>query len=492
MQNSPDYTRFLSTAAARRQPSAIREATQLFARSPPSTISFAAGNPNVALFPFKEATITLKDDTTIQLDSSDMSKALQYLPTPGQADLLEWLRKLQVRYHSPIDFKRYELCVTNGSMEGLSKVFELVLNTTESILVDSPCYSGSSDMSKALQYLPTPGQADLLEWLRKLQVRYHSPIDFKRYELCVTNGSMEGLSKVFELVLNTTESILVDSPCYSGSLDFLRGFGANIISINTDSNGMSAEYLDNILSNWSDLNTLPRVLYTIPNGSNPTGASMSLERKKDIYNIAQKYNLLIIEDDPYFFLQFKKLVPSFLSMDTDGRVIRLDSMSKVLSGGMRLGFFTAPIPLWQKLVYHQQVTSLHASSLSQMVALKLFEKWGLSGFHQHTEQISKFYENQKNLMVNAIKKHLNDMVTFNEPTAGMFIWMKINGIDDTRKLIYEKALEQEVLLLPGSAFFSDQSKTYPYVRVSYSVCTPEQIETGMARFGKVLREELHK
>ncbi|CAF0950032.1 unnamed protein product [Adineta steineri] len=177
MQNSPDYTRFLSTAAARRQPSAIREATQLFARSPPSTISFAAGNPNVALFPFKEATITLKDDTTIQLDSSDMSKALQYLPTPGQADLLEWLRKLQVRYHSPIDFKRYELCVTNGSMEGLSKAFELVLNTTE--------------------------------------------------------------------------SILVDSPCYSGSLDFLRGFGANIISINTDSNGMSAEYLNNILSQKS-------------------------------------------------------------------------------------------------------------------------------------------------------------------------------------------------------------------------------------------------
>ncbi|CAF1121332.1 unnamed protein product [Adineta steineri] len=333
MPNCLDYARFLSRAAARRQPSAIREATQLFARSPPSTISFASGSPNASLFPFKEATITLKDDTTIQLDSSAMAKALQYLPTPGQADLLEWLRKLQIRYHSPIDFKRYELCVTNGSMEGLSKVFELLLNTTE--------------------------------------------------------------------------PILVDSPCYSGSLDFLRGFGANIISVNTDSNGMNAEYLNNILSNWSDSNTLPRVLYTIPNGSNPTGASMSHERKKDIYNIAQKYNLLIIEDDPYYFLQFKKPDPSFLSMDTDGRVIRLDSMSKVLSAGMRLGFLTAPIPLWQKLVYHQQVTSMHASSLSQMVALKLLEKWGLSGFHQHTEQISKFYENQKVLMVNAIKKHLN-------------------------------------------------------------------------------------
>ncbi|CAF1131483.1 unnamed protein product [Rotaria sp. Silwood1] len=412
-----DYARFLSKAAARRQPSAIREATQLFARSPPSTISFASGSPNTSLFPFKEATVTLIDGSNVQLDTSAMSKALQYLPTPGQADLLEWLKKLQNSYHSPNDFKRYDLCITNGSMEGLSKVFELVLN---------------------------PG-----------------------------------------------DPILVDSPCYSGSLDFLRGFGADIISIDTDSNGMNAENLNNTLSNWSTAKNLPKALYTIPNGSNPTGASMNLERKKAIYEIAKKYNLLIIEDDPYYFLQFTKPAPSFLSMDIDGRVIRLDSMSKVLSAGMRLGFVTAPIPLWQKLVYHQQVTSMHASSLSQMLALKLFEKWNLSGFNEHTQRISKFYQNQKTLMVNAINKHLKGMVTFNEPTAGMFIWLKINGIEDTRKLIYEKALRQEVLLLPGSAFFFDQSKSYPFVRVSYSLCTPEQIETGMARFGKVLQEELN-
>ncbi|CAF0911209.1 unnamed protein product [Adineta ricciae] len=413
-----DYARFLSRAALRRQPSAVREATQLFARSPPSTISFASGSPNTSLFPFKDATITLTDDTTIHLDSSAMAKALQYLPTPGQEDLLQWLKKLQNRYHSPIDFKRYELCITNGSMEGLSKVFELILNYAE--------------------------------------------------------------------------PILVDSPCYSGSLDCLRGFGADVISINTDANGMSAQSLHEILSNWSDPNTLPRVLYTIPNGSNPTGASMNLERKKEIYAIAQKYNLIIIEDDPYYFLQFQKPDPSFLSMDTDGRVIRLDSMSKVLSAGMRLGFVTAPVPLCHKLVCHQQVTSMHASALSQMVALKLFEKWDLSGFHQHTERIAEFYGKQKTLMVNAIRKHLKGMVTFNEPKAGMFVWLKVNGVEDTRKLIYEKALAQEVLLLPGSAFFYDQSKTYPYVRVSYSISTPEQIETGMARFGKVLREELNK
>jgi len=201
---------------------------------------------------------------------------------------------------------------------------------------------------------------------------------------------------------------------------------------------------------------------------------------------------LIIEDDPYYFLQFKKPEPSFLSMDVDGRVIRLDSMSKVLSAGMRLGFVTAPIPLWQKIVYHQQVTSMHASSISQMIALKLFEKWDLSGFHEHSERIAKFYENRKTLMVNAINKHLKDMVTFNEPTAGMFVWLKVKGIEDTRKLIYEKALGQEVLLLPGSAFFADQSKSYPFVRVSYSLSTPEQTEIGMARFGKVLHGELNQ
>jgi len=99
---------------------------------------------------------------------------------------------------------------------------------------------------------------------------------------------MEGLGKVFELVLNPTDPILVDSPCYSGSLDFLRGFGADIISIDTDSHGMNAEHLNQVLSNWSNANSLPKAIYTIPNGSNPTGASMDLKRKKDIYSIAQK------------------------------------------------------------------------------------------------------------------------------------------------------------------------------------------------------------
>ncbi|CAF3546391.1 unnamed protein product, partial [Rotaria sp. Silwood2] len=185
---------------------------------------------------------------------------------------------------------------------------------------------------------------------------------------------------------------------------------------------------------------------------------------------------LIIEDDPYYFLQFTKPEPSFLSIDTDGRVIRLDSMSKILSPGMRLGFVTAPIPLWQKIVYHQQVTSMHASAISQMILLKLFEKWNLSGFDEHLQSIMKFYENRKILMIDAINKYLKDMVSFHEPKAGMFIWLKIHGVEDTRKLIYEKVLSKEVLLLPGSIFFVDKSKNYPYVRVSYSLCALEQIE----------------
>ncbi|CAF3771015.1 unnamed protein product [Rotaria sp. Silwood1] len=314
--------------------------------------------------------------------------------------------------------------------------------------------------------------------------------DFNRYDLCITNGSSEGVAKVFELILNPGDAILIDSPCYPGSLDFLLAYGVDIISIETDSNGMSAEHLNETLSNWPNSKGLPKTLYTISTGSNPTGASMSLERKINIYDIARKYNLLIIEDDPYYFLQFTKPEPSFLSIDTDGRVIRLDSMSKVLSPGMRLGFVTAPIPLWQKIVYHQQVTSMHASALSQMILLKLFEKWNLSGFDEHLQRIMKFYENRKMLMIDAINKYLKDMVAFHEPKARMFIWLKIYGVEDTRKLIYEKALGKEVLLLPGSVFFVDKSKNYPYVRVSYSLCALEQIEIGMERFSKVLQEEL--
>jgi len=347
-------------------------------------------------------------------------------------------------------------------------------------------------MKKALQYAPTPGLPDLLEWLRKLQQHYHRPANFtNRYDLCITTGSMEGLGKVFELLLNPNDPVLVDSPCFSGTLDFLRGFGADVRGIDTDSHGMSARHLEDTLSNWSNKTAMPKALYTIPNGSNPTGVSMTLERKKEIYNIAQKYNLLIIEDDPYYFLQFKDLVPSFLSLDVeDGRVIRLDSMSKILSAGMRIGFVTAPTMLLQKIVFHQQVTSMHASTISQMIALKLLEKWNLSGFQEHIDQVRQFYEKQKTMMVQAIKLHLKDMVKFNEPDCGMFIWMEVIGIKDTRKLIFEKAVREEVLLLPGSPFFYDLSKPCSFVRVSYSLASPEQTSEGMIRFGKLLRNEI--
>ena len=165
--------------------------------------------------------------------------------------------------------------------------------------------------------------AKLLDWFRKLQLRYHAPVDMKRYELCITNGSMEGLSKVFELLINPNDPILIDSPCYSGSLDFvsemkknhrfcshnefqLRGLGADIISIETDSNGMNVDHLSNVLRNWSDLNRFPKALYTIPTGSNPTGVSMNLERKEKIYEVELSLTCRLLMRKLFFF-RFRSL-----------------------------------------------------------------------------------------------------------------------------------------------------------------------------------------
>lgn len=253
----------------------------------------------------------------------------------------------------------------------------------------------------------------------------------------------------------------------------------------------------------------PKVLYTIPTGSNPSGGSQTLERKKKIYEIASRpqNNLLIIEDDPYYFLQFTSpRVPSYLSFDVEGRVLRFDSLSKVLSAGIRLGYVTGPQQLVERMNLHTQATNLHASGVSQVLALSLLKYWksnlpsskptflpsatategsmyssGLNpstltvpGFEVHSWQIAQFYLNQRNAFLACADKHLKGLAEWTVPSAGMFVWFKLLGITDSQQLIQSRAVAKKVLLVPGSPFLPNGEKT-PYVRASYSMATPEQM-----------------
>ncbi|CAL8325879.1 unnamed protein product [Lota lota] len=422
-----NYSRFLTAVSAARKPSPIRMLTEIQHRSPPSLISLAGGAPNPNTFPYCSATFTVRDGSTITFDEPLMKRALQYSASYGIPELVAWMKSLQRSLHKP----------------------------------------------PSADYSPERGQMDL----------------------CVTTGSQEGLSKVFEMLVGPGDNVLLDTPTYSGTLAALQPLGCNLISVPSDEHGMVPAALREVLSRWDPSevhqlgSTAPRVLYTIPNGGNPTGVSMTTQRKQEVYELARLYDMLIIEDDPYYFLQFDKpCAPSLLSMDVDGRIIRTDSFSKILSSGLRIGFVTGPKPLVKRVDLHIQASTMHTSTFTQLMVSELLHSWGQEGFLKHVDGVVEFYSKQRDAMLASADKWLKDLAEWHAPAAGMFLWIKLKGIADTQQLIMEKALEKEVLLVPGGVFMIDSSKPCPYVRAAFSISTPEQIDEAFRRLSVLIRE----
>ncbi|TPX65016.1 hypothetical protein CcCBS67573_g08246 [Chytriomyces confervae] len=343
------------------------------------------------------------------------------------------------------------------------------------------------EVATGLQYSPTNGLPRLVDWLRKLQTTEHKPpVEF---DVCVGNGSQDVLTKAFDMLLTSEDTLLCESPAYVGSLSFLRPLGCKFAEVSSDAEGLQPKELERVLAEWKDSATRPRVLYSVPIGGNPTGCSTTLERKKEIYEIARKYNLLIMEDDPYYYLQFGETrTPSYFSMDVDGRVLRFDSFSKILSAGVRVGWVTGPKPLIERITLHSQASILHASGMSQLMVQKVLEHWGIEGFLKHTDAVSGFYKSKSQFFIECAKKHLTGLAEWVEPNAGMFVWIKLSGISDSSSLIKMKAVEKKVLLVPGFEFFPNPKVT-PYVRASFSTATYEEIDLALARLADLIRSE---
>ncbi|XP_043916359.1 kynurenine/alpha-aminoadipate aminotransferase, mitochondrial-like [Protopterus annectens] len=362
----------------------IKSSGHLYLRSPSSMITLSGGMPNPSLFPYEKATIFLKDGSKLDFEWNIMQLALQYSATAGIPELLNWLKELQIKLHNP----------------------------------------------PTANYSPEKGKMDV----------------------CITSGSCDGLCKVFEMIICPGDSVLLDTHSYHGAISAMRPLGCNLIGIPSDKYGIIPKALKDVLSKWkpedakNPKSNIPKVLYTVPNGNNPTGTCMTTQRKEELYQIAHDYDLLIIEDDPYYFLQFEKpWAPSFLALDVDGRVIRADSFSKIIAAGLRIGFLTGPKPLIERVILHVESSYFHASTFSQFMVHQLLEHWGHHGLLKHTECVKDFYKKQKDLMVTAANKWLKDVAEWHEPAAGMFLWIKVKGISDSYRLVMEKALEKKVM-----------------------------------------------
>ncbi|KAI9288737.1 pyridoxal phosphate-dependent transferase [Umbelopsis sp. AD052] len=341
----------------------------------------------------------------------------------------------------------------------------------------------------SLQYSATPGLPQLTDFLRELQLAEHNP-PHKDFSVSIGVGSQDLIAKAFEMVIEPGCNIMLENPSYTGIVSFLHTQPCNLVSVSTDAEGIMPQSLESILKNWEDVATRPKVLYTIPTGSNPTGVTVSLERKKAIYKICQEYDILIMEDDPYYFLQFcNPRVPSFYSMDVDGRVLRFDSLSKILSAGLRLGWVTGPKELVDRIIMHTMVTNLQASGVPQAMAATLLNQWGLEGFFKHIDSVGEFYREKRDVFLECAERRLKGYAEWTVPQAGMFVWLKLlNGITDSNKLITSAAIEKKVLAVPGVAFVPSGEPT-PYVRVSFSNVTPENMDEALKRLAEVVQEQ---
>ncbi|GJQ80247.1 hypothetical protein Trydic_g23819 [Trypoxylus dichotomus] len=351
-------------------------------------------------------------------------------------------------------------------------------------------------LGSALQYIPTQGYPPLVKTLKEFTYKIHQPPIWENSELLVLNGSQDGISKSIEMCILEGEPVIVQNPLYAGIEIIINPHKSPLLPVDQDQYGMIPDILKQQLENWKEkclqdeMLRMPKIMYINPTGSNPTGTTMTLERKREIYKICSEYNILILEDDPYFFMHFlDELTPSFLSMDTEGRVLRFDSFSKVLSSGMRIGWVTAAKPLVQALELHIQSAHLHSSTLSQAIANSLFQLWGFEKLIEHFEEVAAFYKARRDITIAAMERYLTGLCEWTTPAGGMFVWIKVHGVADVYEMLMNRGLKKLITFVPGHAFMADPTQACSYIRASYSKAPPKQIEKAIKLLGELIKEE---
>ncbi|KAF9223811.1 PLP-dependent transferase [Gyrodon lividus] len=370
------------------------------------------------------------------------------------------------------------------------------LDSSQSI----PVSITGADLTAGLQYGATAGQPRLNEWFVGLQERSHGRKNYEGWRLTIGNGSQDVLYKAINAIMSPGDPVLIEAPVYAGVLPIFESLHCELVEIATDANGVCSSDLRSVLENWPVAKPKPKAFYTVPYGCNPTGMTATIERRKEVLQLAREHNFLIIEDDPYFYLYFGKAErpPSYFKLELEmpevGRVIRFDSFSKILSAGMRMGFASGPKLIIDAMDLHTSSSNLQGSSLVQAITLALVEKWGYEGFFAHTRAVAEFYREKRDTFEKALQTHLGDFAEWSTPEAGMFFWFKLlitpdpKEEGDSKELIETKAYERGVLALPGTVFLPNGRKT-PYVRAAFSLSTAEQVNEALRRLRVVMLKE---
>ncbi|KIM94765.1 hypothetical protein OIDMADRAFT_172496 [Oidiodendron maius Zn] len=476
---SIDLSHHINALSKSRHPSPLKDIIKYMAYD--GMISFAGGLPHSSLFPFQTASIGVYPASTV-LD-----------PINPQAP-----EKLDI-----VNFSKAEL--------------------------DGQALS----IATAMQYGSCAGDPSVIKWAADFTNIVFQPA-YSDFEILLSGGNTDAWKKVVGLLSEQGDKILVEAHTYPSSQALWIPMGCEAVPVKVDSHGMRSDDMDAILTSWEANNPgvkKPHLLYIVPVGSNPTGSTMLAQRKKEIYDACVKHDVIICEDDPYFFLQYpeydsgfaatpgsnastpeeylKSLAPSFLKYDFEGRVIRLDTFSKTLSPGNRLGYFVANPVFIERLLRATEVETQAPSGWSQLVVSNLLHNWGTNGYITWLANLRDQYRTRRDYMA---------IFSFVPPSAGMFIWARFYLTNSPRFLKIQdsgKSVDPEqefldyvwaelskalVLLTPGSYYTPWQGKDKAltktrgsepgvgYFRLAFSMPTREEIYMGVNRMAKVLQD----
>ena len=331
----------------------------------------------------------------------------------------------------------------------------------------------------ALQYGPTDGYARLREHCVTRMEKVGCK-DVKPEDIQILSGSQQGLDFVPRIFIDPGDYIVVESPTYLGALNAFKAYEPRFLQVALDEDGMILEDLEKQLKSHDNV----KFIYVISDFQNPSGKTWTLERRKGLIELANKYDVMVLEDNPYGELRFEgEIQPSLRSLDTENRVIFMGTFSKIFSPGIRVGWFNAAPEVLEKFNMVKQGADLQTSTTTQMILSQFLDDNDLEA---HIDKIIEVYGKRKNVMVDAMEKYFPEKVTYTNPEGGLFLWVTLPEGLNARDIAV-KAIEKKVAFVPGGAFYPD-SPEENHFRLNYSCMPEDKIEEGIKRLGEVLHE----
>ena len=340
-----------------------------------------------------------------------------------------------------------------------------------------------NDPILALQYSITEGYTPLRDFLKEWlgsKNCFHPEFD----ELIVTSGGQQANELSCKVLLNEGDTLLCESPSFIGSLNAFRSYNVNLVGVDMEDDGINIEKLEDALKKQPNV----KVLYLIPNFQNPTGRTMSFEKRKAVYELACRYDFIILEDDPYGELRFAgENIPSIKSLDTEGRVIYSSTFSKLISSGFRTGFVSAPAPIIQKMIVCKQVSDVHSNIWAQVVSHRFITTVDREA---HFNKLRAIYKKKSDLMCSYIDNGFSKQVSYIRPQGGLFVWCTLPDSCDMNEFCNKAVQEYKIAVVPGNSFSIDENEVSHSFRLNYSTPTNENIEKGMEILAKMTRDIL--